>query len=168
MKINPHEWRTKIRVGEESWQKTVSLFLKINSFKGSMLLNFFLYCLENGVRKMSNYLSIYCEHFYDKFLKRRNAKESTRDTLASNSETSLATLLHYTEKNCNQHFSQLAFSQILENVLHKVQSHLESPKNWIVWLLTVHNNICKTLHKDRPWYCLLQLRGGNVVTEYVY
>lgn len=60
-----------------------------------MLLNLFLYCLENGVRKMSNYLSIYCEHFYDKFLKRRNTKEPT---LASNSETSLATLLHYTEK----------------------------------------------------------------------
>ena len=63
-----------------------------------MLLNLFLYCLENGVRKMSNYLSIYCEHFYDKFLKRRNTREPTRDTLASNSETSLATLLHYTEK----------------------------------------------------------------------
>lgn len=78
-------------MGEES-------FLKINSFKGSMLLNLFLYCLENGVRKMSNYLSIYCEHFYDKFLKRRNTREPTRDTLASNSEMSLATLLHYTEK----------------------------------------------------------------------
>lgn len=69
-----------------------------------MLLNFFLYCLENGVRKMSNYLSIYCEHFHDKFLKRRNAKESTRDTLASHSETSLATLLHYTEKKLQSAF----------------------------------------------------------------